>query len=573
MSKVQGALALALAALATLSSCVKSDLASCIAGFALCGGVCVETAVDPRNCGACGNVCSPSQDCVGGGCTTTCESMLHAPIRDSWGAVWDGIERPYASFQAARAACVAIGGRLPSVSELYRVSARKSGEVGDASMLHGLWSLTPFDGSNAYAVALANATSSGGGVFPVLFDDPHVAYRCVCPPPRPAAFTEGACFGPAGAGCVPLGGNARFNFDREDRPYLGKAGAAFECALAGGELASVERLGAAVAQGLPNGTDELLHTADDLGLFVLQDTYYYEDDALLQFTGSTWNVTSGTSGATNVSRPFRCFGPATTAAVPATVPGGFRDRRGGRTIDLGPDFAATTYSSAVADCFRRGGHLATATELLQFVLEGLPAFGYADGRWTADLGYPGYAVTFAWSGTSAWPDAALAVTAPTRDGVPYAWGSSVSHEPLSSVAGLPYRCVYYAVDPTQVAPAESLCSSGCFQVSPGAATASPRPRLWFDQSSRTAASYSAAVAACAAAGGRMASARDLLEAIRAGLDNPGGDAAATSELTGLAARTIAWTGSVNPTFVDVAASSADLTSSMHFRCMWTDEVR
>jgi hypothetical protein len=574
MSTVQRVLALA--AIAAFSACVKSDKAECIAGHALCGGACVPMASDPLNCGACGNVCPGSQACVAGACVATCESMLHAPIGDAWGDRWDGLERPPAPYVAARDACAGIGGRLPSLSQLDRVSAAKSGAVGDWTKLNYVWALTPYDDGNAYIMTLANGVVAFGGVTTSVMTTSR-PYRCVCPAPRPAAFTEGACFGPAGAGCAALGGDARFNFDVQDRPYVGKVGAIYECALAGGELASAERLGAALTQGLPNGTGVWLHTAEETGHYDDGSGGHYEDDAILQFTGpSVWALTVGGGGWAYYPRPFRCFGPASTAPVAPAVPGGFQDRRGKRTIDPGPDLAATTYTSAVADCVRRGGHLPTLTELVQLVEEGLPAWSYAGQRWTSDQGNPGYAVTLTWTGSAAWPDADLAVTAPTRNGVPYYWSSvSVADSPLSNAVGLPYRCVYHAVDPSYGGPADAQCSSGCFSLAPGTSATSPRPRMWFDRSNRLAASYYAAVATCAATGARVASARDLLEAIRAGLDNPGGDAVATSDLVGaIAARTITgWSGSVNPGFADTGATYVGLTASLYFRCMWTNEIR
>src|SRR5258706_4280255 len=51
---------------------------------------------------------------------------------------------------------------------------------------------------------------------------------------------------------------------------------------------------------------------------------------------------------------------------------------------------------------------------------------------------------------------------------------------------------------------------------------SPAPTMWFDSADRAAKNQSDATADCAAVGARLASERDLTEAIRAGL--PGGSA-------------------------------------------------
>jgi hypothetical protein len=46
----------------------------CPAGDVACGGVCVNTATDSRNCGVCGHACGTSEECLSGIC--------HAPPSD-----------------------------------------------------------------------------------------------------------------------------------------------------------------------------------------------------------------------------------------------------------------------------------------------------------------------------------------------------------------------------------------------------------------------------------------------------------------------------------------------------------
>lgn len=45
---------------------------TCNAPEALCANECVETANDPKNCGACGTACAPGQVCSAGACSLTC---------------------------------------------------------------------------------------------------------------------------------------------------------------------------------------------------------------------------------------------------------------------------------------------------------------------------------------------------------------------------------------------------------------------------------------------------------------------------------------------------------------------
>jgi hypothetical protein len=581
MAKLVAALTLALFA---LSGCVKSREAQCVAGYSDCGGVCVRTAVDPQSCGACGHVCRPFQDCVQGACVATCAKSLHAPVTDAWGNAWDGIERPATIFQAARDACATIGGRLPSATELYRVSAVKTAAVGSVYKTNAIWSITPDGSGQALGMTLSDGNAAA---YPMTTSFP---YRCVCPAARPSAFTGSACNGPVGAECAPLGGNGRFQFDAEDRPSMSKAAAIAECAFSGGDLPSAERLGAAAARGLPGGSGVELHSADDTGYVsscVLWDCTFgcvciqtadEEWEGLVSFTGTS---PAFTEGAVQTPRPFRCFGPAAAGAVPASVPGGFLEPRGERTIDFGPDAASTTYSKAIADCLRKGGHLPTATELAAMAVQGLPAWSStAASRLTADQGSPGSTVTFAWSGTATWPvDPDLAATTPTTDGVSYVWGpTSVYQISDADAAGAPYRCLYYGVDPSVAPPAASQCLGGCFEVDPGGGSSAARPRMWFDTTSRGGAAgdtYTSALATCSAGGGRLASTRDLVEAIRSGLGNPGGYAVVTSELAGggPVARSLTWT-LPSPSFSDTAGAIVPLTTTaVRYRCMWTNEIR
>ncbi len=48
------------------------DVLSCADGQSNCGGVCVDTQINPNNCGACGNACAPGERCAAGACATAC---------------------------------------------------------------------------------------------------------------------------------------------------------------------------------------------------------------------------------------------------------------------------------------------------------------------------------------------------------------------------------------------------------------------------------------------------------------------------------------------------------------------
>ncbi len=62
-------------ACASLQQCV-SGACSCISGTTLCGTRCVDTLGDPTNCGGCGNACGGAEVCSLGVCSTECADGL-----------------------------------------------------------------------------------------------------------------------------------------------------------------------------------------------------------------------------------------------------------------------------------------------------------------------------------------------------------------------------------------------------------------------------------------------------------------------------------------------------------------
>src|SRR5262249_40281173 len=53
-------------------SSVGDTAVGCPTGTTMCGSSCVETKVDPSNCGACGTACTSDQVCSAGTCALTC---------------------------------------------------------------------------------------------------------------------------------------------------------------------------------------------------------------------------------------------------------------------------------------------------------------------------------------------------------------------------------------------------------------------------------------------------------------------------------------------------------------------
>ncbi|MBT8494264.1 MAG: hypothetical protein KJO07_14510, partial [Deltaproteobacteria bacterium] len=232
-------------------------LDDCPAGTEDCDGTCADTSNDPANCGGCGTVCGDDEECRDSSCEIRCDAGLNAAVSDPWGAQWDGVERSAATLAEAAADCESFGARLPNATELYRVNPAVGGTIGTAADTNPLWSLVPYDATQQVAVTLADGATSE------VAATNSAAYRCVCAPPPAQGFRSSSCYGDPGSECTELPGDGgRMNIDSLDRPALRKSSAIFECAAAGGRLATLGELHEAIAAGI-EGSGSFLQTADD----------------------------------------------------------------------------------------------------------------------------------------------------------------------------------------------------------------------------------------------------------------------------------------------------------------------
>lgn len=524
---------------------VCSDV--CDEGLSLCGTDCVDLLSDDDHCNACDEACATDRECRGGSCELRCETFLNAPIQDSWGAFWDGTVRTVSAYADAESSCASFGGRLPTATELYRVSVAGTSEIGDAvGTPEEIWSVVPFD------TALQVTATLSDGV--LLSEDKtgSLEYRCICPEKQPLSFSGSACHGTPGSECFTLGrdgGNTRI--DSQDRPPLRKSSALWECQLDGGTLATYGQLIVGIKSGMP-GTGEWVHTADDV-----RST----DGGLLKWSGdpAVWTVSGNLSyTATNVARAFRCAGTSVRGAFGTGAEAAFA---GTRLRADNTDTTAGDWVAAHDTCFAQGGHVPRAAELIELLFEGLPN-GTNNWLFTSDEG--GYntvnflANAVRWLAINDRPDYYS-----TTKGWVYRTGSYAS------------RCVYYPIDANYTGPAAANCEGGCVEVDvPGGGT------IWLDAADRAAAALETAYLTCEQSGGRMASKRDLHEAIRLGVLDGSGSNLWTDE-TGRGNNTtprqivVKWTG------LDTAFNGQWTTYSTWdtidqqnpYRCSWTNELR
>jgi hypothetical protein len=510
----------------------------CPAEQEVCAQTCVDTTTDREHCGACDSPCTADEECRAGSCEVRCDVGLVMPMPDPWGAQWDGVERTAATLADAEAACAGIGARLPTPTELYRVSATQSGAVGTATMTAPLWSGAPAERTTQTALRLSDGVASVLGVATVH------PYRCVCEPPQPAFFGGTRCFGPAGDECVSVG-NA--NIDKSDRPAIRRSSAIWECAREHAHLADFPLIAQAIQAGAP-GSNAYIATADHAD---------YRQSSTVRWTAAAGWVVSG-----NVSQallqnpmPFRCAG---SSFVSGTHPNAITNEYvgpGGLYKSDAVDAASSTWIAAHDRCFARGGHLPRAAELAELIMQGLPN-GTNTYQWSADqVGYDGdnqfLAASMRWQGTD--------------PRMPYEYSTTSTWD--YKTGSMPSRCVYYPVDPMWQPP--TTCSGGCFTVTPPVGPA----RVVMDSTDRAVVRMEVAIAACAAEGGRLASERDYTEAIRAGLPNGTNEFNLTSDLAQGNVMVVRWTNTAFTDQYSTYSTWVGPTTARAYRCAWTNEIR
>jgi hypothetical protein len=516
---------------------------NCPSGQDNCNGSCVDLQTNASHCGSCGKACAGDQECIAGNCVVACKTLLNQSMPDPWGYHWDGLERAATSFAQAQATCESIGGRLPTASEAYRVSATQSATVGQTIHTNWLWTLVPHSQDTHVQVRLSNAETGSQA------DSGALNYRCVCPPPLPKAYVGNNCFGKAGEACYALSGDGdKYNLDAQDRAPLSKGAAIWECSFHRGHLPAPYRYAEAILQGIGTGSDQWLHTADEV---------YLQYDAVIRWSdpaGFVFEYTGGGNaiswGDTTTFRPFRCLGT---------------------NFDAGPyvgepsDSEPAGWAAAHDACLARGRHLPRATELGELIGQGLTG-GTGSWLWTSDQ--------------TGWNDSGFLVAVKRWTEVEpmhqYAHPTDLSWDYRTS--SYPYRCISYPIDSGYAGPEASDCAGECFTLKVGSSAAT----LWLDSFDRAPpATVLGAIDGCRQLGGHLASERDLTEAIRSGLPNGSGQWIHTSDLelgTGgsLNVGVVKWTGT-DTGFDDQYDSGYSTWSQPQdlrpYRCVWTNELR
>jgi hypothetical protein len=538
---------------------------ACPGAQQVCGGACVDTKADAQNCGACGTKCGADETCSAGSCVPTCESQLKGnPLKDRWGFTWDGLERTSATLAEAETQCGSIGGRLPLATEIHRASAARTSDVGQQSQTALLWTNVPYAPTTQMVARLDNGQTSTALV------TAKQTYRCVCAPPPTDGYTGHDCIGSSKAECLEFTREGKtYQMDTVDRATMPTGPAAWECAFVGGSLPPADVYADLLTRssGIGKGNLAWHHTSDQGRI---------NGDILFRWgdVGSWQPDDNGLSyGAYSTSYSARCMG--VKGAVPTKSPSAPASALTIPTTNFSlenSDRPGTTFQGALDTCWALGGHLPITAQLYDGLIAGL-GNGTNQWLWTGDeTEYNGTQFTVG--------ILSFAATAPRYQFVYSGGAGAISHSYKHDATLRAYRCSYPGIDTSYKGPTADQCNiQACaeFRGKPGTNTAA----TWIDKFDRGEATWPAAASACTAAGGRLASERDLAEAIRQGLTGGTGSLIWTADISGYQTapyvypHVVKWSGT-NPSFDDTHTTYMTWASpkSLHpYRCAFTNEYR
>lgn len=478
-------------------------------------------------------------------------------LKDSWGFSWDGIERQSGTWASAKLDCESRGGRLPTATELYRVSGAHKSEIGDSYETNYLWSLTTWSEANKVRIRLTDGAVTNTAA------TSNAPYRCVWSNNPTTHFTGNHCYGEPGSECWTAVHNGKMSMDTMNRPAMSYMAAVWECNYYYGHLATLQDYTENIRQGLPNGTGTSgtwSWTSDHNSYRGAHIVRWTNNDTTFAAYGDnrqTWQ-TRGTS-----SYHFRCIG--VNQAVGAN-PQEFADEFVGRSyLKARTTTTATGQYVAGSDiCFEQGGHLIDASDLEQLVMEGMPngpGTGGSDYIYTSESSDYRYVQIARWGGVD--------TTYTGYHSEHVTWSSPTNN--------YQHRCAFYPLDPDFEEPEVADCVGGCYSVEKGPADA--KLKYYMDSFDRSpTVTWAQAMDACVAAGGRLPTAHQLTELIRSGLPNGFNLYLWTADGSNEGSNHPAvyrWNGvdtsfnATNSTYKTWQAA----TSAYGYRCLFTNELR
>jgi len=309
-------------------------------------------------------------------------------LRDDWGDTWDGSPRSAKTWPDADETCRDAGGRLPTVTEMWRNRASNgTGNVGSPTDTYYHWTIAP-SYRPSYYLAVYLATNSRTE----YINTTRLPFRCIWKSQKPTGFSGNRCFGPPGAECASK--NSFFNMDKWSRAPQFLASARRECELENASVMTANDYEEEIMRGTTFTTyaDE----AWPLWHWTLNTNYHdngYSYASVLRWTNALEEYWGPTAGWAYHSGPnnwytFRCVGKkAPNLGVMKDVPqcqndncfvAGAKTTRS-RLVADNENRAAAPWHTAFKTCRAAGGYLPTAAEFMQLIQSGWengPSPGY-----------------------------------------------------------------------------------------------------------------------------------------------------------------------------------------------------
>ncbi|MCB1583601.1 MAG: hypothetical protein KDI92_11095 [Xanthomonadales bacterium] len=478
-------------------------------------------------------------------------------ITDSWGDTWDGIERQAKSWAEADQTCNSLGARLPTITELYRVSGAFKGDVGSPYETNYLWSQTWWDKTNKGRVRLTDGAINNS------FATSSSPFRCIWPQASVSYFTGNKCMGEPGDACWDHVGfpNNTMVMDKMERPPVSYVAATDECAFVNAHLADQQDYAENIINGLPNGTNSWQWTSNHARYDWAALVRWQNTDTLYDDHSDTYVSVSSRAGG---PYRFRCTGVNTAAgAHPTTVANEFIASDTLIKTSDAPT-AIATFGDSINGCFSQGGHVAHSRDIMELVRAGMTSGTGTDYLWLADWSRYDLIQIGRWTGVDT-----------SYTGY---YNEYVTWATVNLVNEYQHRCVFYPIDMAYSHPPNSNCALGlpCQQFENGAS------KLAVDTTDRIASTYTEATADCINMGGQLPTAVQLTEAIRAGVPNGSGAYLWTSDSAGLDtngnsyAIALKWNGTesgFSPVYSSSATWSGKGTTTQSYRCVWSNELK
>jgi len=346
-------------------------------------------------------------------------------ISDAGNETWDGFQRPKLAWADAKQACEDDGGRLPTITELYRNNATSgSGNLSNPSATDYQWTLIAGETGTHAAVRLSDGLVSN------YTNSTPLNFRCVWPDVSDNLFTENNCYTKTGS-CEQTG--LVWNIDADNRPPMNFMNAVNECNFYGASVPALRDMSEYIHQTSQSNEFNYTWASDakywhsaNMGMTVYKWSQQEQDFA--------YQTGSGSIDFASSKHLVRCIGKnSAVGQLPGPVCSGgcFQlDQRRSRILSDSTDRTATDYASAAETCRLLGGSLPDNAELTDLIHAGL-ANGSNTALWSSDplYWYNGNTGTlgYRWSGTG------------TDDWTP---GFNTTNFVHAGTSSRPYRCIW-----------------------------------------------------------------------------------------------------------------------------------